>query len=95
MPDVISPVLGYPAAFARLKTQLLGMKTRREELVGTVEQLEKERDEIKEREEQVQEGLARAGREYEDLREEFRGSGVNRGLDEVGDFGHGANAMRV
>jgi Nineteen complex-related protein 2 len=95
MPDVITAVLGYPAALARLKTQLSAMKARRGELVGTVEQLEKERDEIKEREEQVQEGLARAGREYEELREEFRGSGVNRGLDEVGDFGRGVNAMQV
>jgi hypothetical protein len=50
-------------------------------LVGTVEQLEKDRDEIKEREEQIQEGLACAGREYEELWEELRGGGVNQELD--------------
>ena len=49
--------------------------------------MDKESEEIREREEAVQESLTKAGKEYDMLREEFKGSGANRGLDEVGDFG--------
>ena len=52
-----------------------------------VEELERQKGEIIAREEFVQESLAKAGKEYEMLNEEFKSSGVNRGLDEVGDFG--------
>ena len=48
---------------------------------------ERQKGEIIAREEFVQESLAKAGKEYEMLNEEFKSSGVNRGLDEVGDFG--------
>jgi hypothetical protein len=95
MPDEILAVPVYATALARLKGHLLEMQTKRGELMGVVEQLDKESEEIKEREIQVQEGLARAGREYEMLREEFRGSGANRGLDEVGEFGPGQSAMQM
>jgi prefoldin subunit 5 len=71
------------------------MKMKRKQLAAVMEQLEKESEEIKEREVAVQEKLDQAGREYEALREEFRGSGANRGLDEVGEFGTGTNAMQT
>ena len=87
MPSDIPPVPTYNAALARLRGQLEGLKTKRGELIQIVNDLEKEKEEIIEREREVQESLAKAGREYQQLRDEFRGSGANRGLDEVGDFG--------
>lgn len=89
MPTEIPPVPTYAAALVRLKEKLDTMKSRRTELLQIMEQLDKESEEIKERENAVQESLTKAGKEYEMLREEFRGSGANRGLDEVGDFGSG------
>lgn len=87
MPTEIPPVTSYTAAMSRLRGQLESMKARRAELVKIVHQLDKESEEIREREEAVQESLTKAGKEYDMLREEFKGSGANRGLDEVGDFG--------
>jgi len=87
MPAEIPPPPTMAGAMARLQEQLAKMKTRRTELVEVVEQLEKEAHEIKEREEAVQESLTKAGKEYDMLREEFKSSGANRGLDEVGELG--------
>ena len=87
MPTEIPPVTTYTAAMSRLRGQLETMKTRREELVTLVGQLDGESEEIRDKEEAIQESLTKAGKEYDMLREEFRGSGANRGLDEVGDFG--------
>jgi predicted RNase H-like nuclease (RuvC/YqgF family) len=39
--------------------------------------------------------LARAGREYEQLREGYQSTGVHRGLEEIGNFGAGGSAMYV
>lgn len=90
MPTEIPPVTTYTVALERLKGQLEGMKLRRLELLGIVGQLDKEREDIREREEAVQESLTKAGKEYDLLREEFKATGANRGLDEVGEFGSGA-----
>ena len=87
MPAEIPPPPTMAGAMTRLQEQLGKMKTRRTELVEVVEQLEKEAQEIKEREEAVQESLTKAGKEYDTLREEFKSSGANRGLDEVGELG--------
>lgn len=86
-PSEIPPVPTFAAALGRLKDRLEAMKTRRAELLESVRQLEKEAEEIKQREESVQESLARAGKEYEMLREEFKATRANRGLDEVGELG--------
>lgn len=90
MPTEIPPVTTYTVALERLKGQLEGMKLRRLELLGIVGQLDKESEDIREREEAVQESLTKAGKEYDLLREEFKATGANRGLDEVGEFGSGA-----
>jgi hypothetical protein len=87
MPSEIPPVPTYSNAFARLKGQVEAMKARRAELLELVQQLDKESEEIDERSGAVQESLTKAGKEYDMLREEFRSTGANRGLDEVGDFG--------
>ncbi len=89
MPTEIPPVTTYTAAMSRLRGQLESMNARRVELLTVMGQLDKESEEIREREEAVQESLTKAGKEYDMLREEFKGSGANRGLDEVGDFGSG------
>ena len=87
MPAEIPLVPTYAAALLRLQGQLEAMKIKRGELQQMVDDLQKEREEVKDREEAVQESLTKAGKEYEQLREEFRASGANRGLDEVGEFG--------
>ena len=87
MPAEIPPPPTLAGAMSRLQEQLTKMKTRRAELVEVVQQLEKDEQEIKEREEAVQESLTKAGKEYDMLREEFKSSGANRGLDEVGELG--------
>ena len=87
MPAEIPPPPTVAGAMTRLQEQLARMKIRRTELVEVVTQLEKEAGEIREREEAVQESLTKAGNEYDMLREEFKSSGANRGLDEVGELG--------
>jgi Nineteen complex-related protein 2 len=87
MPREIPPVPTYSTSLANLRGQLQAMQSHRAELVSTVEQLEKETTEIKEREEAVQEALTKAGKEYETLQEEFRATGANRGLDEICEVG--------
>jgi hypothetical protein len=87
IPEEIIPIPTLQGALARLRGQVSEMKRQREQIKGVMDELERQREEVIAREEIVQEGLARAGREYEMLSEEFKGTGVNRGLDEVGDFG--------
>jgi Nineteen complex-related protein 2 len=87
MPSEIPVVTTYTAAMTRLRGQLDAMKARQKELLEMVGQLDKESEEIREREEAVQESLTKAGKEYDLLREEFKATGANRGLDEVGEFG--------
>jgi Nineteen complex-related protein 2 len=87
MPEEMIPVPTIQGALARLRGQVEEMKRRRDEMKGVMEELERQKTEILAREEFVQESLAKAGNEYEMLNEEFKSSGVNRGLDEVGDFG--------
>lgn len=87
IPEEILPIPTVQGALARLRGQVEEMKRRRNEIKGVMEELERQRGEIMDREEFVQESLAKAGKEYEMLNEEFKSSGVNRGLDEVGDFG--------
>jgi DNA repair exonuclease SbcCD ATPase subunit len=93
MPSEIPPVTSYAAALSRLRAQVETMKSKKMELQQMVDNLEKERDEIRNREEAVQESLTKAGKEYEQLREEFKASGANRGLDEVGEFGTPASSV--
>jgi len=89
IPDEIPPVQPYPTVMARLRGQLEAMKSRRAELQEMVMQLDQESQELQDRAEAVQEKLTKAGEEYDLLREEFKATGKNRGLDEVGDFGTG------
>ena len=89
MPAEIPPVPTFAVALAKLQGRLEAMKTRRDELLESLTQLEKETEEIREREEHLQESLTKAGKEYDMLREEFKGTGANRGLDEVGELGTG------
>jgi Nineteen complex-related protein 2 len=89
MPDEIPPIPTVEAVMARLRGQVEAMKARRAELLEIVQELDKEREQINEREKAVQEGLTKAGKEYEMLREDFKATGANRGLDEVGDFRSG------
>jgi len=63
------------------------MQGRRAELEDMVKQLDHESQDLQDRAEDVQEKLTKAGEEYDILREEFKATGKNRGLDEVGDFG--------
>ena len=87
VPEEIIPIPSVQGALARFRAQVDEMKRRRNEIKSVMEELERQRGEIIAREEFVQESLAKAGKEYEELNEEFKASGVNRGLDEVGDFG--------
>ena len=87
MPSEIPPVTPFPIAFATLKGKLEDMKIRRSQLLEQMQQLDKESEEISANEERVQEKLTEAGNEYEKLRDNFKATGANRGLEEVGEFG--------
>ena len=87
MPAEIPPVPSYVSAVARLKGQLEAMKVKRNELVEMAKELDAESHGLEARQAGVQESLTKAGREYEGLRVEFKATGANRGLDEVGEFG--------
>jgi hypothetical protein len=86
MPAEIPPVPSYAAAVARLKGQLEAMKRKRDELTQTIKELDAESEALEARQAAVQESLVKAGKEYEELRDEFKATGANRGLDEVGEF---------
>jgi len=87
MPAEIPLVPSYVSAMARLRGQLEAMKMKREELVEMAKQLDAESEGLEARQAGVQESLTKAGRDYEELRDEFKATGANRGLDEVGEFG--------
>jgi len=87
MPAEIPPVPSYVSAVARLKGQLEAMKRKRDELLAMAKELDAESEGLEARQAGVQESLTKAGRDYEELRDEFKATGANRGLDEVGEFG--------
>jgi hypothetical protein len=91
MPDEIPPIPTFDSVMTRMRARLESEKAKRAQLAELLKQLQKEIEEIKEREETTQENLVKAGREYEELKEDFKATGVNRGLDEVGHFGSTVN----
>jgi uncharacterized coiled-coil DUF342 family protein len=62
------------------------LRAKRDEGRRLADELDAESEAIAARQEAVQENLDKAGRDYEALRDEFKATGANRGLDELGEI---------
>ena len=86
MPAEIPPVPSVGAALGRLRGMLDELRRKRDEGVRLADELDVENEGLSARQDAVQESLTKAGRDYEALRDEFKATGANRGLDEMGEI---------
>jgi Nineteen complex-related protein 2 len=86
MPGEIPPVPTFAVALGGLTGMLDELRRKRDEGLRLADELDAESEALATRQEAVQESLAQAGRDYEALQDEFKATGANRGLDEVGEI---------